>query len=195
MVALPAIPLVGEVLTWLGLGAAGVGTAAILERNKRAEQAQNSELSKAEVTTLSKEKCRDCPPMNGFLSHPNYSMSDVSREYQARVTGYAPGTEWNYENRDFDGFQPEKCLLQEAKAQYTNFFDEKTLRPKVWYVLSGKYEQLMEQARAQHRIVSVSFPAALNWYFMGKTMYLSMKSAFTDDGLIRIEPPRILRRL
>ncbi|EIJ45298.1 hypothetical protein GWL_36130 [Herbaspirillum sp. GW103] len=44
----------------------------------------------------------------------------------------------------------------------------------------------MEQARAQHRIVSVSFPAALNWYFMEKTMYLSMKSAFTDDGLIRI---------
>lgn len=188
MVALPAIPLVGEVLTWLGLGAAGVGTAAILERNKRAEQAQNSELSKAEVTTLSKEKCRDCPPINGFFSHPNHSMSDISRAYQARVTGYAPGTEWNYENRDFDGFQPEKCLLQEAKSQYTNFFDDEALEPKLWYVLSGKYGKLMNQARAQHRIVSMSFPAALNWYFMEKTMYLVMKGAFARDELIRINP-------
>ncbi|QJQ03516.1 hypothetical protein RB25_20010 [Herbaspirillum rubrisubalbicans] len=115
-------------------------------------------------------------------------MSDISRDYQARVTGYAPGTEWNYEDRDFDGFQPDKCLLQEAKAQYTNFFDDEALEPKLWYVLSGKYEKLMNQARAQHRIVSMSFPAALNWYFMEKTMYLVMKGAFARDELIRINP-------
>ncbi|EJN01735.1 Tox-REase-5 domain-containing protein [Herbaspirillum sp. YR522] len=190
MVALPIIPLAGEVLTWLGIGAAatatGVGTATILDRNKKAEEAQSSALGKVDVATQSKEKCKDCPPTAGFLSHPNHSMSDASRAYQARVTGYAPGTEWNYMGREFDGFHADRCLLQEAKALFTNFFDDRELKPKTFYVLSGKYDKLIEQATAQHGIVMKSPPAALDWYFMEETMYLCMKREFRTLGLYRI---------
>jgi hypothetical protein len=51
-------------------------------------------------------------------------MSDSSRDYQARVTGFAPLTEWKFMNIEFDGFRAPECRLQEAKARYDQFFDK-----------------------------------------------------------------------
>jgi hypothetical protein len=36
----------------------------------------------------------------------------MSRDYQARVTGFAPFTEWKFMNIEFDGFQASECRLQ-----------------------------------------------------------------------------------
>ncbi len=45
----------------------------------------------------------------GTLVKRNWNMSEDSRGYQARITGFLPGTEWKYKN-DFDGFKSQSYL-------------------------------------------------------------------------------------
>ncbi len=96
----------------------------------------------------------------------NHSMSDVSREYQARITdrpfSVAEGwsQEWNW-HVDFDGFKAEACLLQEAKANYDQFLDDDG-QPKFWF----SFNDTIKQLNAQGRTVRANPPAQLMWYFM-----------------------------
>ena len=93
-------------------------------------------------------------------------MSDISREYQGRITGrpysVAEGwsQEWNW-HVDFDGFKEEACLLQEAKANYDQFLDDDG-EPKFWF----SFNDTIKQINAQGRTVRANPPAQLMWYFM-----------------------------
>lgn len=188
MVAVALIPVVGELLTGLGVGlAAGKTAETVWRRHRSAEEAQYSPLAKADVGTRKRDKCQDCPPSSGVMAPVPHSMSQAARDYQAFITKFPNGKEWIYRGTDFDGFQELPCLLQEAKAYYTNFFNENTLKPEDWWIGRPGYMKLIRQATVQHEIVTQSLPARLKWYFLEKKMQLSMARIFIDLNLLRIE--------
>lgn len=127
------------------------------------------------------ERCKKCPPDEGDLVTRNWNMSDVSREYQARVTGFAPRTEWSFGGLDFDGFHSSQCLLQEAKARYDQFFNPEDGQPKFFFSLSGE-QKILDQARRQNAIVSTSPPSKLNWYFMQPLSYRYFAREFSTEA-------------
>jgi hypothetical protein len=110
-------------------------------------------------------------------------MSEVSRAYQARVTGFAPGTEWAFAGNDFDGFRSALCQLEEAKAKYDQFFDPETGDPKSWWRNSGG-EGLLLQARTQNAVTVANPPASLRWYFMEAMLFSWCATQFARSGLV-----------
>ncbi|WP_392396213.1 Tox-REase-5 domain-containing protein [Paraburkholderia caledonica] len=40
----------------------------------------------------------------------------------AQVAGFAPNTEWSFSKLDFDGFRASLCQLEEATANYDQFW-------------------------------------------------------------------------
>ena len=102
-------------------------------------------------------------------------MSTAAREYQARVTGFAPFTEWNFGGIDFDGFASEGCVLKEAKSRYDQFLTEVedgTLKPRAWY--AAFHEAMLPQAERQARVAGAAPPTRLTWYFQGPRAYAYM---------------------
>ncbi|PHV23075.1 hypothetical protein CSQ92_08735 [Janthinobacterium sp. BJB446] len=188
MGALPilVIPAVVEkILLALGIAAGAVLTdEALRKRKKEAEDAKDARvtpLARAETRSDTKERCR-CPPDKGTLMAVKHSMSPAARDYQARITGFLIGMEWLFEERDFDGFQSRLCLLQEAKADYDQFFKS-----------NGEFkydfqEQIFEnmalkQAAAQSNIVKNNPPASLSWYFQTPLAYKHMRPQLTELGI------------
>lgn len=178
-----ALPLLSsEILGWIGLGAsaAAVGAGAgIYSSSRRAEEARSSPLSQADVLNKD-ESCKRCPPEAGSLVARNWHMSEEARAYQARVTGFAPYTEWAFDGIDFDGFQLAACLLQEAKASYAQFFDKKTGEPKVFYGIKG-YPNLLKQASAQSGTVLKAVPARLHWYVQDELVFRHLSEVFANN--------------
>ncbi|MGX9697299.1 Tox-REase-5 domain-containing protein [Janthinobacterium lividum] len=188
MGALPilVIPVVVEkILLALGIAAGAVLTdEALRKRKKEAEDAKDARvtpLARAETRSDTKERCR-CPPDKGTLMAVPHSMSPAARDYQARITGFLIGMEWVFEGKDFDGFQSRLCLLQEAKADYDQFFKS-----------NGEFkydfqEQIFEnmalkQAAAQSNIVKNNPPASLSWYFQTPLAYKHMRPQLTELGI------------
>lgn len=188
MGALPilVIPAVVEkILLALGIAAGAVLTDdALRKRKKEAEDAKDARvtpIARAETRDDAKERCR-CPPDKGALMAVKHSMSPAARDYQARITGFLIGMEWVFEGRDFDGFQSRLCLLQEAKADYDQFFKS-----------NGEFkydfqEQIFEnmalkQAAAQSNIVKDNPPASLSWYFQTPLAYKHMRPQLTELGI------------
>ena len=121
--------------------------------------------SAARVVPLPYESHAQCPPRRGWPITRRWHMSKISRDYQARVTGFAPFTEWKFMNKEFDGFQATECRLQEAKARYDQFFSSKTGLPKRFFMASG-VPRMLRQARTQSDITKGNPPTRLTWYFM-----------------------------
>ncbi|ATG18390.1 hypothetical protein CO705_00105 [Ralstonia pickettii] len=171
----------------LALGVTVAGGAAIEQARKRKEEADNARttpIAQTEAQTKAKEKCKECPPDKGTLVTRRWNMSDVSRAYQARITGFAPYTEWNFGGVDFDGFRSSQCLLQEAKALYDQFFDPEDGEPKFFFRLSGGDTKVLRQAQAQTAIVIANTPARLNWYFMQPLSYRYFTRRFGREGVV-----------
>lgn len=189
MGALPALVIravVDKILLVLGVAAAGAVLTddALRKRKKEAEEAKDARvtpIARAETRSEAKERCR-CPPDKGTLMAVKHSMSPAARDYQARITGFLIGMEWVFEGRDFDGFQSRLCLLQEAKADYDQFFKS-----------NGEFkydfqEQIFEnmalkQAVAQSNIVRDNPPASLSWYFQTPLAYKHMRPQLTELGI------------
>lgn len=136
----------------------------------------------AHAIPVHKESREHCPPNRGRLVMRRWHMSAISREYQARVTGFAPTTEWQFENVEFDGFRALECRLQEAKALYDQFFDKETGLPKDFFELFG-VTRLISQARSQSMIISKNPPAKLTWYFMQPISHKFFTRLFADENL------------
>ncbi|MDN2705659.1 MULTISPECIES: Tox-REase-5 domain-containing protein [unclassified Janthinobacterium] len=175
-----------KILLALGVAAAGavITDEALRKRKKEAEEAKDARvtpIARAETRSEAKERCR-CPPDKGTLMAVKHSMSPAARDYQARITGFLIGMEWLFEERDFDGFQSRLCLLQEAKADYDQFFKS-----------NGEFkydfqEQIFEnmalkQAAAQSNIVKNNPPASLSWYFQTPLAYKHMRPQLTELGI------------
>lgn len=177
----------GRLLVALGLTVAG--GAAIDQVRKRKEEADNTRtapIARTEAQTKAKEKCKECPPDKGTLVTRNWNMSDVSRAYQARITGFAPRTEWSFGGLDFDGFRSSECMLQEAKALYDQFFDPEDGQPKFFFTLSGGERKIVRQAQAQSAVVIASSPARLTWYFMQPISYRYFTRRFVTEGVAAV---------
>ena len=105
-------------------GAAGTGAVVITDEVRRRQQAVREAGTGAAAQTATQTRtkpCEKCPPDGGMLVSRNWNMSAAAREYQARVTAFAPGTEWNFGGIDFDGFASAECMLKEAKSRYDQF--------------------------------------------------------------------------
>nr|WP_314544620.1 Tox-REase-5 domain-containing protein [uncultured Massilia sp.] len=149
--AVPLLEAAGAaLLRALGVAAvAGAGAVAVNEAARKkadaADQAKTAPIAQAGTQTQTKDTCSKCPPDCGTLVERKWNMSENSRAYQARITGFAPYTEWNFKATDFDGFKSQACLLLEAKAAYDQFFDSAT-KPKVFFQIGG-LRKIVNQAR------------------------------------------------
>ena len=186
--AAAAGPLIEAALMRLlvALGVTATGAATIDQLRKRKEAADDDKtapIARAESQTKTTEKCKECPPDKGSLVSRNWNMSDASRAYQTRITGFAPYTEWNFGGLDFDGFKSAECLLQEAKALYDQFFDPEDGEPKIFFRLSGGDRKIVRQAQAQTAVVIASSPARLTWYFMQPLSYRYFTRRFAREGV------------
>lgn len=165
------------------VGAAGAAAAAGAnsQRAQNAEDAATQPIAEsATESDTSDSQCEKCPPDCGTLVTRRYSMSEISRSYQARVTGMPPFQEWSFLGIDFDGFRSSDCALLEAKARYDQFFDASG-KPKWFFGRFGSI-RLIEQARKQSRATLASAPANLHWHFMQPKSHAFFASEFSDNG-------------
>lgn len=185
-----AVPLIEgatmALLRALGVVAvAGAGAVVVNQTAKKkaeaAEKAKAAPIAKAGTKSQTRDSCSKCPPDCGSLTTKNWYMSELSRTYQARITGFAPGTEWSYKGSDFDGFKSATCMLLEAKAKYDQFFKADG-KPKFFYTFTG-LPKMTEQATRQSTIVETSLPASLHWHFMQPLSYRYFTTAFQDSFL------------
>ncbi len=86
---------------------------------------------------------------------------------------------------DFDGFQPQECLMQEAKARYDQF----VLRSgeALWF-FEG-FKAMREQVKRQARAVHANPPTRLLWYFMTPRAREYMLPVLTDEGVPSVVVP------
>lgn len=189
MAALPILLLDGAamaLLRALGIVAvAGAGAAVVNEAAKKkaesAERAKAMPIAQAGSQTKTRDKCTKCPPDCGTLVTRNWNMSEISREYQARITGFAPRTEWDFGGTDFDGFKSQACLLLEAKAKYDQFFKSADT-PKIFFRITG-LTKIKDQAKRQSAVVESSSPAQLHWHFMQPLSYAYFTESFSASFL------------
>lgn len=180
--AFPILEGVGVRLLAALVGAAAGAKAGdvIKERREKAQGAKESSVAQADTTAKSKERCKECPPDAGVLVTRKWNMSEESREYQARVTGFAPYTEWSFMGIDFDGFKSAQCLLQEAKGRYDQFFDPEDGQPKFFFRIAGA-PGIVQQARKQSFVVASSSPARASWHFMQPLSYRYFSRIFASQ--------------
>lgn len=180
VLAVPALEAAFEaLLVFLGrsavVGAAGAGVVVVSDEVKKRQEAASEAGAgtAAKTATQTRTKtCEKCPPDCGALVPRNWNMSAAAREYQARVTGFAPGTEWNFAGIDFDGFASADCMLKEAKSRYDQFLtggEDGELEPKKWFKAFG--QKMLPQAKKQAEVAAESPPARLTWYFQGPKTY------------------------
>ena len=134
------LELAGALIAVL-LAVLGDAVRGVLDRTSTNSDSLDDERAKSRSTgrvlPMSRESPEQCPPARGHLITCRWSMSPISRDYQFRVTGFAPTTEWKFETIEFDEFRLKECRLQEAKARYTQFFDLKTRQPKWFFRFQG----------------------------------------------------------
>ena len=165
---------------------AGAGTAAVNEAAKKKDEAaeKSKDLPIAQAGTQAKARtdtCTKCPPDCGVLVERNWNMSEEARAYQARISGFAPYTEWNFKAIDFDGFRSQACLLLEAKARYDQFFKSNG-EPKFFFTLLGA-PKVMDQARKQTAVIWSSPPSQLHWHFMQPVSFKYFAEYFAEEFL------------
>lgn len=190
MAALPALAIEAAAMALLrALGVVavtGAGAAVVNEAAKKkaesAERAKAAPIAQAGSQTKTRDTCSKCPPDCGTLVARNWHMSDEARAYQARITGFAPRTEWDFGGTDFDGFKSQACLLLEAKAGYDQFF-KSAETPKVFFRLTG-LAKMKDQAKRQSSVVEASSPAQLHWHFMEPVSYAYFTESFSSSLLL-----------
>lgn len=167
------------------VAATGAGAVVVNEAAKKkaesAERAKASPIAQAGTQTKTRNTCAKCPPDCGTLVARNWNMSEEARAYQARITGFAPHTEWNFEGTDFDGFKSQACLLLEAKAKYDQFFVSEQ-QPKFFFNITGRVK-IMRQANTQSAVVDASPPSQLQWHFMQPLSHAYFTQAFRSAFL------------
>ena len=194
-----ARPLVGLAVAELGpaLARAAAATAGALAAMQAAirgsSDAKDDTRQQAPALSLPRMKpCEECPPgCTGRAVRTNVSMPEVSRVYQGRITGRpysikpAWSEEWRWMGVDFDGFQPQECLMQEAKARYDQF----VLRSgeALWF-FEG-FKAMREQVKRQARAVHANPPTRLLWYFMTPRAREYMLPVLTDEGVPSVVVP------
>ncbi len=120
-------------------------------------------------------------------------MNWNSYRYQARITGFAFDAEecrwsdeWEWLDIDFDGFQPDDCLLQEAKGNYDQFLDGSIPKADKWF---DGFRSMEDQMVDQGSVVRLNPPARLTWYFQTPLAYKKMMPLATRLGIQAVYQP------
>jgi Restriction endonuclease fold toxin 5 len=174
-----AIPPLAAAVDWLlaalGVTAAAGGAVVVSEEVKRRQQAASEAGTGAAAQTATQTRtktCQKCPPDCGVLVERKWNMSAAARDYQARVTGFVPYTEWAFGGIDFDGFSSADCMLKEAKSRYDQFLTEgedAELEPRKWY--RAFTLKMLPQAERQAAVARAALPSRLTWFFQGPKTY------------------------
>ncbi|MFY0571420.1 Tox-REase-5 domain-containing protein [Archangium lansingense] len=109
--------------------------------------------------------------------------SKRSLDYQEQVTGRPAWWVYMIGNLEFDGIKLGELL--EAKGPgYCSFFEADGM-PKPWYVNSGKFEQMMDQARRQSKMAQqVGMP--VSWHVADAKVAEYLRKLFTREGWTNI---------
>lgn len=183
-----AIPLVnGAVDALLAAFAttAVVGTGVVVadqvqKRAKAASESKDKAIAQTATTSATRKACDKCPPDCGQLVQVKHSMNEEPRAYQARITGFPPGTEWEWMGLEFDGFKSQLCQLQEAKGNYDQFIYP---NGKVKPFFTG-IKKMEKQAFTQATAVRANPPSSLTWYFQTPMTYTLMSRTLSVMGIV-----------
>ena len=86
--------------------------------------------SAARAVPVPYESHAQCPPRRGWFVTRKWHMSEISRDYQTRVTGLPPFTEWIFENIEFDGFARRNAGCKKRRLGTTSFLMHELVNPK-----------------------------------------------------------------
>ncbi|MFP2931315.1 Tox-REase-5 domain-containing protein, partial [Pyxidicoccus sp. 3LG] len=132
------------------------------------------------------------PQGPGRWVRKKFAGSDEARRYQEQVTGRPAADLYYIGDVEFDGFA--KGELLEAKGpNYKNFFD-RTGEPKPWFVESGGFDGLINQAK-QQSIQAKKAGLSLEWHVADAEVVGFLKRHFHDagiDGIHIIHTPPLL---
>jgi hypothetical protein len=187
MAAAPII-LIAEAIKAIGVAVGvgvgvGIATEEAKKRTKDNTEAKDRPVAKTETSTKEDKKtCDACPPDCGELVSRRWNMSEQALAYQARITGFAPGTEWQFGGVDFDGFKSGECTLQEAKAAYDQFFDKDTGKPKRFFAFFS-VDRMLRQAKRQSDVAVPKPRVKLHWYFMQPVSYAYFAPLLADYSI------------
>ena len=106
------------------------------------------------------DAARALAPTMGRWKPVNESMSEISRNYQAAITGHT-GEVWFYNGVKFDGFS--NGTLIEAKAHYSQFVS-KSGTFKEWFSGANGF---VDQARRQ---LAAANGTPITWYFQEESV-------------------------
>ncbi len=173
------------------LGGAAVAGTASLTGDAAQDKSDAAPLTRALPRTG--ESCKKCPPEAGARYRRNHGVNWNAYRYQARVTGFPFDTEacrwseeWTWLGTDFDGFQADQCLLQEAKGNYDQFLDGSIPRAEDFFT---GFDAMEAQAFAQAVVVRGDPPAQLSWYFQTPLTYRKMTPLLAEMGVTAIYQP------
>ncbi|WP_320533887.1 restriction endonuclease fold toxin 5 domain-containing protein [Robbsia andropogonis] len=189
-----AVAELGPVLARAGAallgGAATAGTASL-----SGDTAKEDSKAAPVARTLPRtgESCKKCPPEAGIKIRRKHGVNWNSYRYQARITGFAFDAEecrwsdeWEWLDIDFDGFQPDDCLLQEAKGNYDQFLDGSIPKADKWF---DGFRSMEDQMVDQGSVVRLNPPARLTWYFQTPLAYKKMMPLATRLGIQAVYQP------
>ncbi|ATB43863.1 hypothetical protein CYFUS_009344 [Cystobacter fuscus] len=102
-----------------------------------------------------------------------------AREYQEQITGRPAWYVYMIEELEFDGFNG-KELLEAKGPGYCSFFNPDGT-PKYWFRISGKYNQMMEQAEKQWKMArQLGLP--LTWHVADAKVAGFLRKEFRRRG-------------
>ncbi|WP_224368589.1 Tox-REase-5 domain-containing protein [Hyalangium versicolor] len=121
-------------------------------------------------------------PGPGEWKNKKFSGSERSRRYQEQISGRSADEAYSIGDVEYDGFN--SGVLKEAKGPgYREFFD-KSGQPKPWYKNSGKFQELIDQARNQSRAAR-GMP--VQWHIAEREMVDILHRYFSLEGIEGID--------
>ncbi|WP_239469943.1 Tox-REase-5 domain-containing protein [Archangium violaceum] len=116
--------------------------------------------------------------------------SEDALNYQEQVTGRPAWFVYMIGEEEFDGFNGTE-LLEAKGPRYIKFFNNDGT-PKYWYVRSGGFNELIEQASAQSRMAE-RVKLSLTWHVADAKVAEFLREIFKDRGwnniTVRHTPP------
>jgi hypothetical protein len=118
----------------------------------------------------------------GEWKRKKFAGSDSSRRYQEQITGRSADEVYVVGGVEYDGFTA--SVFREAKGPgYLEFF-EKNGQPKAWYKNSGKFQELIDQAKNQSRAAR-GIP--VQWHIAERELVEILRRHFDKESIPGIE--------
>ncbi len=112
------------------------------------------------------------------------STSERARRYQEQITKQPASKVYRIDDVEYDGFIDD--ILLEAKGPgYRSFFD-KAGRPMPWYRSSGKFDELMTQARNQSKMAE-RVRLKVRWHVAEEDVAEFLRRLFQGPGFSHVE--------